>query len=90
MPIFRLIILFKVTSRIGLKYSVLDPVSLRPLLLNTHYPLIGELTQTCASTASNNTAAVLNQILLSKLAACIKLYKYVTWWHSVMSQSQRD
>ena len=87
MPIFRLIILFEVTTRIGLKYSVFNPVSLRPLLLNTHCPLIGQLTHAWASTASNNTAVVLNQILLAKSAVCLKLRKYVTRWSRVMSQS---
>ena len=58
--------------------------------LNTQSALIGQLTYAWASTATNNTAALLDQWFCAKLAARYKLNckcKSVTLWHSVMSQS---
>ena len=62
-----------------------------PPSLNTQSALIGQLTYAWASTATNNKAAVLNQLFCAKLAARHKLNckcKSVTLWHSEMSQSR--
>ena len=64
----------------------LAPVSLRPLLLDTQSPLIGQLTYAWASTA-NNSAAQLNQFLCAKLAARHLLCKCVTLWRVVVTES---
>ena len=55
--------------------------------INTQSSLIGQLTHAWPSPSNNNSAAVLNQPLLAKLAARHKVYKRVAWRPSVMSQS---
>ena len=54
--------------RFCLKCCVLALVSLSPTLRNTKSALIGPLTHVWASTADNNRAAVLNEILHAKQA----------------------
>ena len=77
---------FLILSRAAAIYSpsILVPVSLRLSLHDTPSPLIGQLTHGWASTANNNRAAVLDQILCVRLAVRHKLFKYVSWGHSVM------
>ena len=52
-------------------------------------PLIGQPTQAWPSVPNNNISSVLNHFLHAKLATIIKLWKWMTWWCSVMSQSHR-
>ena len=59
-----------------LKCSVLAPVSLRPLLLNTQFALIGQLIHVRASNAYDSRAASLNQFALAELAVNMHICNY--------------
>ena len=64
--------------------SVLAPVSLKPLPLDTQSTLIGQLTHAWCSGALNNRAAVQNQVSCAKLAAdCVNV-----WLADVVTESK--
>ena len=91
--VFRFIIIFWVTARIGLHILMLKNTWISCLfkahLLNTQSALTGQLTHAWASTGNNNRAAMLNQFLHAKLPRRHKSCKWMSCWHSVMSWSHR-
>ena len=97
--IFRLIILFWVTSRIGLHelmfrkhivfLKLFSAAALYSLSSQAPSIVIGQLTHAWAITAYHNRVDVQNQFICAKLAARHKLCKCITSWCSVMSQSHR-
>ena len=86
-------VLFQVTARTVLHALMLKkaacPCPFKALLPVTQSALIGQLTQAWTSSINDSRAAVLDQFLCEKPAARQKLCKCVTWWHSVMSHSDR-
>ena len=77
---------------LSMRCSVLAPVSLRPLLLNTQSPLIGQLTHAWTSTANNNRAAVPNRFLHAKQEAMLYIMQMcdiMTWCDVTRSRNKR-